>query len=60
MKGKLGHILLVGCEPETFGPEEGQLGLSEKVEAAVDEAATMVVSVVEKLLRESSDVKQAS
>ena len=60
MKGKLGHILLVGCEPETFGPEAGQLGLSQKVEAAVDEAANMVVSVIEKLLRKSSDVKQAS
>ena len=32
------RMLLLGCEPATFGPDEGQLGLSECVAAAVDAA----------------------
>ena len=46
MGAGLRNVLLVGCEPSTFGPEEGQIGLSEPVEAAVDRA----VAVVESLL----------
>jgi hydrogenase maturation protease len=52
MNGGLKKILLVGCEPETFGPEEGHMGLSEPVEAAVDEAVRLVASVVEKILQQ--------
>jgi hydrogenase maturation protease len=52
MGGELKRVLLVGCEPETFGPEEGQMGLSASVEAAVDEATRIVESLVEKILRE--------
>jgi hydrogenase maturation protease len=48
MGGEFKRILLVGCEPQTFGPEEGQMGLSEPVEAAVDEAVNIVESLVEK------------
>jgi hydrogenase maturation protease len=44
----LKRVLLVGCEPATFGGDEGQMGLSAAVEAAVGEA----VKVVEKLVRE--------
>jgi hydrogenase maturation protease len=58
MNGSLGKILLVGCEPATFGPEEGQLGLSDQVDAAVDEAVSMVVSSVEKLVRERNQSNQ--
>jgi hydrogenase maturation protease len=50
MGGKIGHILVVGCEPLTLGPEEGRLGLSEAVEAAVDEAVNIVESLVRELL----------
>jgi hydrogenase maturation protease len=50
MGGDLKRILLVGCEPETLGPEEGQMGLSEPVEAAVGEAVKVVESLVAKLL----------
>ncbi len=46
MGGKLNRILLVGCEPETFGPEEGQMGLSSRVEAAVEPAVKVVQSLV--------------
>ncbi len=46
MGGQFRKILLVGCEPETFGPEEGKMGLSEPVEAAVDEAVRIVELLV--------------
>ena len=46
--GTLGRIILVGCEPETFGPEnEGHMGLSAPVEAAVDEAVRIIEELVE-------------
>ena len=48
--GPLKKVLLVGCEPETFGPEEGQMGLSASVEASLDEAVKLVVSIVNKIL----------
>ena len=51
MNGGLNKILLVGCEPATFGGEEGRMGLSEPVEAAVDEAVELVVSAVDKILQ---------
>jgi hydrogenase maturation protease len=43
------NILLVGCEPETLGGEEGQMGLSAPVEAAVDEAVKLVESLVNRI-----------
>jgi hydrogenase maturation protease len=39
------RILLVGCEPASLGGEQGEMGLSEVVSAAVDEA----VRVIERL-----------
>jgi hydrogenase maturation protease len=45
------HTLLVGCEPAECGSEdytEMQMGLSEPVQAAVDEAIKMIDSLVEK------------
>jgi hydrogenase maturation protease len=50
MGGGFKRILLVGCEPETLGPEEGQMGLSAPVEAAVEEAVKVVESLVARLL----------
>jgi hydrogenase maturation protease len=63
MGGDLKRILLVGCEPATLGPEEGQMGLSETVAAVVDEATNIVESLVEKVRNgewpeESSGLKQ--
>ena len=46
MGGQLQDVLLVGCEPETFGPEEGLMGLSAAVQAAVPEAVRVVESIV--------------
>ena len=36
------NVVLVGCEPQTLGGEEGQMGLSAPVEAAVEEAVKLV------------------
>jgi hydrogenase maturation protease len=48
--GQLKHILLVGCEPKFLGGDEGYMGLSAPVEAAVEEAAAVVESLVERIL----------
>ena len=44
------RVLLVGCEPATLGGDEGQMGLSEPVAAAVDEAVRMIEALVAKIL----------
>ena len=48
------HTLVVGCEPTPLGGDEDdpemQMGLSEPVQAAVDEAVKMIDSLVEQLL----------
>ena len=49
MGGEFKEILLVGCEPATFGPEEGKMGLSDPVRAAVDEAVAIVESLIAKI-----------
>ncbi len=50
MGGELKRVLLVGCVPATLGPEEGQMGLSEPVAAAVDEAVNLIDSLVTRIL----------
>jgi hydrogenase maturation protease len=57
MGGEFKRILLVGCEPATLGPEEGQMGLSQPVDAAVEGAVHMVESLVAEILAE--DRRQA-
>jgi hydrogenase maturation protease len=52
MGGEFKRILLVGCEPAPLESEDGQMGLSEPVQAAVDEAVKMVESLVSKILAE--------
>ena len=69
MKAPLKRVLLVGCEPATFGGEEGQMGLSPAVDAAVGEAMKVVAGLVERALNEgklhatnckSADLKSAN
>jgi hydrogenase maturation protease len=55
MGGPLKRVLLVGCEPETLGPEEGQMGLSETVSAAIDDAVKLVESIVGSILNGDED-----
>ncbi|MGO8795289.1 MAG: hypothetical protein ACLQLC_10735 [Candidatus Sulfotelmatobacter sp.] len=44
------NVLLVGCEPETLGGDEGQMGLSAPVEAAVDDAVKLAQTLVNRIL----------
>jgi len=49
--GTPGRVLIVGCEPAELGSDDdGQLGLSEPVEAAVEEAISLIESLVSKVL----------
>ena len=48
------NMLLVGCEPETLGGGEGQMGLSAPVEAAVDHAVKLVQTLVNRILCDES------
>jgi len=51
MGAQLHRVLLVGCVPATLGPEEGQMGLSEPVSAAIDGAVQLVEDLVARVLR---------
>jgi hydrogenase maturation protease len=50
MNIEIKNVLLVGCEPETLGGEEGKMGLSAAVEAAVNRAVKLVESIVNEIL----------
>jgi hydrogenase maturation protease len=50
MNGSLNRVLLVGCEPESLGGDEGHMGLSKPVEAAVDEAVSATEALIRRLL----------
>jgi hydrogenase maturation protease len=52
MGAPLKRVLLVGCEPETLGPEEGLMGLSDRVKGSLTEAVNLVESVINKVLAE--------
>jgi hydrogenase maturation protease len=58
MGGGMGRILIVGCEPADLGSDdEGKLGLSDPVLAAVDEAIVLIESLVSKSFdRESTEI----
>jgi len=48
--GAVERVLLVGCEPEPPDPNDMRMGLSEPVQAAIEEAVTVVESLVAQLL----------
>ncbi len=50
MGGTLKRVVLLGCEPASFGPDEGRMGLSAEVEAALEPAVKLVESLVQKFL----------
>lgn len=50
MNGPMKRVLLVGCEPETLGGDEGYMGLSEVVESAVDEAVDKIEAIVNRIV----------
>ncbi len=45
------RILVVGCEPETLGGDEGAMGLSDAVAAAAAGAVPLIESLVTRLSR---------
>ncbi len=50
--GDLNRLYVVGCEPAVLEPQEGQLGLSSAVQAAIPKAIAMIHSLVGDLLDE--------
>lgn len=52
------NVLLVGCEPETLGGEEGQMGLSATVQKAVEEAVKLVESLVDRLMNNKATTER--
>lgn len=48
--GTCRRVLLVACEPLTFGDDEGVMGLSEPVVAAVGVAAETVEKLIEEMM----------
>lgn len=59
MNVEVKNVMLVGCEPETLGGDEGQMGLSSAVNAAVEEAVKLVESLIRRILEKGSS-SQAS
>jgi hydrogenase maturation protease len=57
MQGSLKRVLLVGCEPATLGGDDGQIGLSGAVQAAVPEAVRVIERLVETILKEDRPIK---
>ncbi len=48
------RLLIVGCEPQTLGEEEdGLMGLSEPVQAAVEKAVEVIESLISRILQEN-------
>src|SRR5579863_1858511 len=50
MNGSLHRVLLVGCEPASLGGDEGCMGLSAPVEAALEQAINATEALVRRLL----------
>jgi hydrogenase maturation protease len=48
--GVSGSLFLVGCEPATLETEEGRIGLSYVVEAAVPQAIAMIEEAISNFL----------
>jgi hydrogenase maturation protease len=49
-----GRLYLIGCEPAILEREDGQIGLSESVEASVPQAIEMIKSLVNDLLNDNT------
>jgi hydrogenase maturation protease len=55
MNGRVRRAVLVGCEPADLGDDEGRLGMSEVVVAAVPHAIAMVKELVAVMLEAGQD-----
>ena len=59
MGGEVGRIVLIGCEPESLGTEEGQegrMGLSAPVAVAVDKAVDTIETMIESMQAQTTVV----
>jgi hydrogenase maturation protease len=54
--GQIARLYLVACEPAVLETEDGRMGLSEPVQAAVPEAVQMIYRLVAQLRSEGSSV----
>ena len=52
--GRPGRLFLVGCEPSQLESDDGQMGLSEKVQAAVPHALELIESVIDQYFADIS------
>ena len=55
--GQPGRLYLVGCEPAVLETEDGAMGLSQPVQAAIPKAIEMIDSLIGDLLAEKSDTE---
>jgi hydrogenase maturation protease len=53
--GKPGWLRVVGCDPAVLETEEGAMGLTEKVQAAVAPAIEMIETLIRKILEEAGN-----
>jgi len=51
--GQPGRLYLVGCEPAVLETEDGAMGLSQPVQAAIPKALEMIKSLIRDLLSET-------
>jgi hydrogenase maturation protease len=58
--GSPGKLFLIGCEPAVLEVEDGQIGLSETVEASVPQAIELIKSLVIDLLDENHRIEAAT
>ena len=52
MNGSLNRVLLVGCEPAFLGGDEGHMGLSDSVQAAIEEAVNQIEELMSRILKD--------
>jgi hydrogenase maturation protease len=60
MGAEFKKLLLVGCEPAELGGEEGLVGLSEPVKAAIPEAVNLIESLLSSILDEACGMQKSS
>lgn len=53
--GNFGWLRVVGCEPAVLEVEDGAMGLSEKVQAAVAPAIGMIESLIREILQDTGN-----
>jgi hydrogenase maturation protease len=53
--GQPGRLYLVGCEPAVLETEDGAMGLTQPVEAAIPKAVEMIDSLIRDLSSETSE-----